>query len=72
LLQLSLFDKKDLAEISAPEYPGERLVVCKNPLLAQARTRKRHELLAATERQFDVVARAESVNAFETAGLRNL
>jgi len=62
LLQLSLFDKKDLAEISAPEYPGERLVVCKNPLLAQERTRKRHELLAATERQFDVVARAPCAN----------
>ena len=58
LLQLSLFDSKDLAEISAPEYPGERLVVCKNPLLAQERTRKRHELLEATERQFDTVARA--------------
>ena len=58
LLQLSLFDKKDLAEISAPEYPGERLVVCKNPLLAQERTRKRRELLEATERHLDTVARA--------------
>jgi|SRR5882724_356577 len=57
-LQLSLFDKKDLAEISTPEYPGERLVVCKNPLLAQERTRKRRELLEATERQLDTVARA--------------
>jgi len=58
LLQLSLFDNKDLAEISAPEYPGERLVVCKNPLLAQERTRKRRELLEATERQLETVARA--------------
>jgi transposase len=58
LLQLSLFDDKDLAEITAPEYPGERLVVCKNPLLAEERTRKRRELLEATERQLATVARA--------------
>ncbi len=49
-LQLSLFDKKDLAEIADPDYPGERLVVCKNPLLAEERARKRSELLAATEK----------------------
>jgi hypothetical protein len=49
-LQLSLFDDRDLAEISAPEqYPGERLIVCRNPLLAEERSRKRDELLAATE-----------------------
>ena len=49
-LQLSLFDEQDLAEISAPElYPGERLVVCRNPLLAAERARKREALLAATE-----------------------
>jgi len=48
-LQLSLFDERNLAEISAPEYPGERLVVCKNPLLAQERARKREDLLQATE-----------------------
>jgi hypothetical protein len=49
-LQLSLFDERDLAEISAPDlFPGERLVVCRNPLLAAERTRKRGELLAATE-----------------------
>ena len=40
--QLSLFDERDLAEITAPEFPGERLVVCKNPLLAEERARK-HE-----------------------------
>jgi hypothetical protein len=49
-LQLSLFDDRDLAEIAAPDYPGERLIVCKNPLLAAERTRKREDLLAATER----------------------
>ena len=47
-LQLSLFDTTDLAEITDPTYPGERLVVCKNPLLAAERARKRLELLAAT------------------------
>jgi transposase len=49
-LQLSLFDEKDLGEITDPAYPGERLVVCRNPLLAQERSRKRDELLASTER----------------------
>ena len=57
-LQLSLFDKKDLAEINDPAYPGERLVVCKNPLLAEERTRKRRELLDATERELESVAKA--------------
>jgi hypothetical protein len=47
--QLSLFDERDLAEITAPEFPGERLVVCKNPLLAEERARKRVDLLQATE-----------------------
>jgi hypothetical protein len=57
-LQLSLFDERDLAEIRDPSYPGERLVVCKNPLLAQERGRKRRELLAATERELEAVAKA--------------
>jgi hypothetical protein len=48
-LQLSLFDTRDMAEISSPDYPGERLVVCRNPLLAEERGRKRDELLALTE-----------------------
>ncbi len=47
--QLSLFDERDLAEITAPEFPGERLVVCRNPLLAEERARKREDLLRATE-----------------------
>jgi len=47
--QLSLFDERDLDEITAPEFPGERLVVCKNPLLAEERARKREDLLRATE-----------------------
>ena len=48
-LQMSLFDQHDLAEISHPDYPGERLIACRNPALAAERTRKRDELLAATE-----------------------
>ena len=48
-LQLTLFDQQDLAEITHPDYPGERLIACRNPLLAQERTRKRDELLTATE-----------------------
>jgi hypothetical protein len=48
-LQMSLFDQQDLAEISHPDYPGERLIACRNPLLAAQRARKRDALLAATE-----------------------
>ena len=49
-MQLSLFDQRDMASITAPEFPGERLVVCRNPDLAAERARKRADLLAATER----------------------
>jgi len=49
-LQLSLFDEQNLAEIASDDYPDERLVVCRNPLVAAERARKREELLAATER----------------------
>lgn len=55
-LQLGLFDERDLAEITSPDYPGERLVVCRNPLLAAERTRKREALLAATETELARVA----------------
>ncbi len=48
-LQLSLFDQSDLAEFSHPDYPDERLIACRNPLLAEERARKRSELLSATE-----------------------
>ena len=57
-LQLSLFDERDLAEIESPDFPGERLVVCKNPALAEERRRKRGELLDATEQDLkDIQAR---------------
>jgi Transposase DDE domain len=57
-LQLSLFDQRDLAEIAAPDYPGERLIVCRNPDLAAERARKRAELLAATEQDLARIAAA--------------
>jgi transposase len=57
-LQLSLFDQRDLAEITDPAYPGERLIACRNPLMTTERARKRHDLLAATERQLEEIAAA--------------
>ena len=57
-LQLSLFDQRDMATITSPEYPNERLVVCKNPLLAEERTRKREDLLQATEKELDKIVQA--------------
>jgi Transposase DDE domain len=57
-LQLSLFDEQDLFEISSPEFPGERLVCCHNPVLAEQRARKRGELLAATEKELTPIAAA--------------
>ena len=60
-LQLGLFDERGLAEISDPAYPGERLVVCRNPLLAAERARKRSELLDATEAKLaPITARVEA------------
>ena len=57
-LQLSLFDQRDLAEIQHPSYPGERLIACRNPLLAEERSRKRKELLEATEKQLQKIVEA--------------
>ena len=57
-LQLSLFDEQNLVEINHPDYPGERLVCCHNPALADERARKRGELLAATEKELDKIAAA--------------
>jgi transposase len=56
-LQLSLLDQKNLAEITSPDYPGERLVVCHNPLLEEERARKRQALLAATEKSLTKIAK---------------
>jgi len=57
-LQLSLFDERDMAAITAPAFPGERLIVCRNPDLARERRRKREALLAATERDLAAIAAA--------------
>src|SRR6516225_6381512 len=55
-LQLSLFDQQDLAEITSPDFPGERLIACRNPVLATERARKREDLLAATEKLLAPIA----------------
>jgi hypothetical protein len=57
-LQMSLFDQIDLVEIAHPSFPGERLIACYNPLLAEERARKRPDLLAATEKQLEKISAA--------------
>src|SRR5579863_476291 len=60
-LQLSLFDEQDLAEITSPDFPGERLIACRNPVLAADRARKREDLLQATEKLLaPLIARAQA------------
>jgi hypothetical protein len=66
-LQLSLFDQRDMASITSPDFPGERLIVCRNPDLAAQRTRKRQDLLAATERD---LARIQAATARKRNPLR--
>jgi transposase len=58
LIQRSLFDERDLAEIVSEDFPGERLIVCRNPILADERVRKGEELLQATERKLEPIRRA--------------
>lgn len=66
-LQMSLFDERDMAEISAPDYPGERLIVCRNRELATERARKRQALLEATEAE---LARIQAAVARKRNALR--
>ena len=69
-LQLSLFDEHNLAEIAADDYPGERLVVCRNPLVAKERARKREDLLQATERALaEIQGRVEQGTLQGEAGI---
>jgi len=68
VIQLSLFDERDLAEITSPDYPGERLIACRNPLLAAERRRKREELLEATEKELSKVAAATRRKRSRLAG----
>jgi transposase len=65
-LQLGLFDERNLVEVSSPDYPGERLVACRNPELAKLRAHKREALLAATEVNLDKIK--ARVNAGKLAG----
>lgn len=58
MLQPSLFDELDLAEIHHPSFPGERLIACRNPLLAAERTRKREAMLVSTESKLEVIRKA--------------
>ena len=67
-LQLSLSGQQDLAEISHPDYPGERLIACRNPLLAAERARKREDLLAATETELAKVAGQSAAGRIKGAG----
>jgi hypothetical protein len=67
-LQMSLFDQHDLAEITCPDYPGERLIACRNPLLAAQRARKRDKLLAATEKLLDAIAKRVDKGRLTGAG----
>jgi transposase len=74
-LQLSLFDETNLAEITAPDYPGERLIVCRNPLLAEDRRRTREELLAMTAQRLEkirheVARRTKTLLGADAIGLK--
>jgi Transposase DDE domain len=68
--RVSLFDQQDLAEITHPDYPGERLIACRNPALAQERARKRADLLAATEKQLAAIKKR--VDAATLTGADNI
>ncbi|WP_442367385.1 IS1634 family transposase [Mycobacterium sp.] len=67
-LQMSLFDTQDLAEISHPDYPGERLIACRNPALAAERARKRTELLAVTDADLAAIAARVAAGRLRGAG----
>ena len=58
VLQMSLLDQRDLAAVTHPDYPGERLILCRNPLLAEERVRKRKELMAGAEKKLDEIVAA--------------
>ena len=67
-LQMSLFDERDMAAITSPDFPGERLIVCRNPDLARERAGKREDLLAATERDLARIAAASRASASPLRG----
>src|SRR2546430_15720369 len=67
-IQMSLFDEQNLAEITHPDYPGERLIACRNPALADQRARKRADLLAATEKQLAAIKTRVGAGTLAGAG----
>lgn len=69
---MSLFDDRDMAEITSPDYPGERLMVCRNPLLAEDRRRTREELLKATEKMLEPIANATRRQKKPLRGKKNI
>jgi transposase len=71
-LQVSLFDQVDMAEITHPDYPGERLVMCYNPVLADERARKREDLLTATDRELEKVLKATRRDKRKLQGKQNI
>jgi transposase len=71
-LQMTLFDQTDLVEIAHPDFPGERLIACFNPLLAEERARKRPDLLAATEKQLEKIAAATKRKKRPLRGKQNI
>jgi transposase len=71
-LQMTLFDQTDLVEIAHPDFPGERLIACFNPLLAEERARKRPDLLAATEQQLEKIAAATKRKKRPLRGKQNI
>src|SRR5579863_7500442 len=71
-LQMSLFDQTDLVEIAHPDFPGERLIACFNPMLAEERARKRPDLLSATEKQLEKIAVATRRQRRPLRGKRNI
>lgn len=71
-LQMSLFDQTDLAEIAHPDFPGERLIACFNPLLAEERARKRPDLLNATEKQLEKIVAATKRKKRPLRGKQNI
>nr|WP_248277962.1 IS1634 family transposase [Brasilonema sp. UFV-L1] len=71
-IQLSLFDEQNIAEISSDDYPGERLIACRNPILAADRAKTREELLKATEKELDKIAAATTRQKRRLKGESNI
>jgi transposase len=71
-IQLGVFDKRDMAEITHPDYPGERLIVCRNPALAHDRAKTREALLQRTERELDEVKLATTRPKWRLKGKENI